>query len=106
MKSEKRRLTPWTALVFAGLAIWVLDLILMGWRLWLWFWFEFLVGYSIGIVFHELGHLTFAAIGSIPVYQIRIGAGPLLWRSRFGDTWLELRVLPLSGGGPSSLTRL
>jgi hypothetical protein len=105
MKSEKRRLTPWTALVFAGLAIWVLDLILMGWRLWLWacfvwWWdcFVFLVGWSIGIVFHELGHLTFAAIGSIPVYQIRIGAGPLLWRSRFGDTWLELRVLPLSGG--------
>jgi hypothetical protein len=104
MKSEKRRLTPWTALVFAGLAIWVLDLILMGWRLWLWacfvwWWdcFVFLVGWSIGIVFHELGHLTFAAIGSIPVYQIRIGAGPLLLRSRFGDTWLELRVRPFSG---------
>src|SRR5215831_10487009 len=55
------------------------------------------VGLAIGTACHELGHLMFAAIGSIPVRLISIGVGPLLWRARFGETWLELRVLPWSG---------
>src|SRR5262249_37610222 len=50
------------------------------------------VGFAIGFVCHELGHVLFAAIGSIPIRLIQIGLGPLLWRSRFGETWLELRA--------------
>jgi hypothetical protein len=57
-----------------------------------------LAGFAIGIALHELGHLAFAAIASIPVHRIFIGTGPLLWQSHFGDTALELRALPLAGG--------
>jgi hypothetical protein len=55
------------------------------------------VGLSIGVPCHELGHVMFAAVGSIPVRLISIGIGPLLWRGRFGETWIELRVLPWAG---------
>lgn len=41
-----------------------------------------LAGLATGIVFHELGHLAFAVIGSISVYRIYVGGGPQLWRSR------------------------
>jgi hypothetical protein len=101
MKSEERRLQPWTALVFAicvsTLIIGVAAGKIPGVLVW------FPMGFLIGTAFHELGHLTCATIGSIPVYRIVIGAGPLLWRSRFGETWLELRALPLAGRVEPSL---
>lgn len=56
-----------------------------------------LAGLAAGIIFHELGHLTCAAIASIPVYRIVIGAGPLLWRGHLGEARLELRVWPTAG---------
>ena len=55
------------------------------------------VGFAIGIACHELGHVLFAAIGSIPIRLIELGLGPLLWRGRFGETWLELRAWPVFG---------
>src|SRR5262245_48204095 len=54
-------------------------------------------GIAIGVVIHEMGHVAFATIGSIPLYRIVIGAGPLLYCRRFGETWLEVRAWPLSG---------
>jgi Peptidase family M50 len=57
----------------------------------------FFVGYAMGIVCHELGHVLCAAIASIPVRCIQVGIGPILLRRRFGETSLELRLLPLSG---------
>jgi hypothetical protein len=54
-------------------------------------------GYAIGTVFHELGHLACAAMGSIPVYRVVIGDGPVLWRRRIRDIWFEIRQLPMSG---------
>jgi Peptidase family M50 len=52
---------------------------------------------AIGVAVHELGHLACAAIGSIPVYRVVIGDGPVLWRRRIRDIWFELRRWPLSG---------
>jgi hypothetical protein len=57
----------------------------------------FFVGYMIGVVCHELGHALCAAIASLPVRRIQIGVGPVLLCHRFGETSLELRLLPLSG---------
>ena len=57
----------------------------------------FFVGLSIGTLFHELGHLMFAAIGSMPIRLMSVGRGPLLWRRRYGETWFELRVVPIEG---------
>lgn len=56
-----------------------------------------LTGLAAGIIFHELGHLTCAAVASIPVHRIVIGAGPLLWRGHLGEAWLELRLWPTAG---------
>src|SRR5262249_9280283 len=96
MASERRRLQPRTALVFAACVVVAIivdrargfEILPLHWLF---------AGAAIGIVCHELGHLMCAAIGSIPIRLIVVGAGPLLWRSRFEETWLELRVLPLSG---------
>jgi hypothetical protein len=55
------------------------------------------LGFTIGAAFHELGHVLCAAIVSIPIRLIVVGVGPLLFRRRFGETWFELRVLPLRG---------
>jgi hypothetical protein len=93
MTSGKKRFEPLTALVFA---ICVSALIASALALNVFYPWLF-AGYAIGVAVHELGHLTFAAIASIAVHRIVIGAGPLLWRSRIGKTWLEVRVLPFSG---------
>jgi Peptidase family M50 len=98
MASESRRLQPpvlvfticfWVGII-GGLVARVCGLRLLPFDL-------IFVGFAIGIVCHELGHLFFAAIGSIPIRLIVIGLGPLLLRRRFGKTLLELRAWPLSG---------
>jgi hypothetical protein len=57
----------------------------------------FFLGLAIGAVCHEFGHLLCARLGSIPVYLLSVGRGPVLWRGRIGETRLEVRSLPLSG---------
>jgi hypothetical protein len=56
-----------------------------------------LAGVAIGVAAHELGHLACAAAGSILVYRVVIGEGPLLWRGCIRDVWFEVRRWPLSG---------
>jgi hypothetical protein len=53
--------------------------------------------FAAGVVVHELGHLACAAIGSIPVYSVVIGEGPVLFRRRIRDIWFEVRRWPVSG---------
>jgi hypothetical protein len=53
--------------------------------------------FAVGVVVHELGHLTCAAIGSIPVYRVVVGDGPVLWRRRIRHIWFEVRCWPLNG---------
>jgi hypothetical protein len=53
--------------------------------------------FAAGVAVHELGHLACAVIGSIPVYRVVIGEGPVLWRRRVREIWFEVRRWPLSG---------
>jgi hypothetical protein len=53
--------------------------------------------FAAGVVVHELGHFACAVVGSIPVYRVVIGDGPVLWRRRIRDIWFEVRRWPLSG---------
>jgi membrane-associated protease RseP (regulator of RpoE activity) len=55
------------------------------------------VGYVIGTVAHEAGHLLAAMIGSTPVDRVVIGSGPVLMRGRIGKLRLELCRLPVGG---------
>lgn len=57
----------------------------------------FFVGLVIAIAVHEAGHLLCALVTGTPVRQMTVGAGPLLFRRRFGETWFELRLLPTLG---------
>jgi hypothetical protein len=59
--------------------------------------FWFYAGFAIGTVVHEAGHLLCAMLGSIPIRLMSVGVGPVLLRGRIGETWLELRLLPVSG---------
>src|SRR5262245_60063937 len=99
MTSARGRLAPRTTLVFVLCLVLLICEELFARAHGIWFpsvlWF--VVGLAIGVACHELGHVLCARIGSIQVRRIVIGLGPLLWRSRFGETWLELRFLPLSG---------
>ena len=98
MTSGWGRLTPRTVFVLCVAVLVICELVArdhgLFWpRLVIWF----VVGCAIGAACHELGHLLCAAIGSIPIRSIVVGDGPLLWRRRFGETWLELRLLPFLG---------
>jgi hypothetical protein len=95
MNRGKRRLQPETKFIIAFCLCVLTDGIINGRIHDFWFWG--IVGLAAGVICHELGHVTFAVIGSIPLHRIVIGAGPLLYRRRFGKTWLEVRAWPLSG---------
>lgn len=51
----------------------------------------------LSIVPHELGHALSARALGWRVYQITIGAGKQLWKARWGNTLIDLRLIPLSG---------
>ncbi len=55
------------------------------------------VGYVVGTVAHEAGHLLCALIGSIPIDRVVIGSGPILKRGRIGGLPVELRQLLVGG---------
>jgi membrane-associated protease RseP (regulator of RpoE activity) len=58
-------------------------------------WFVFVVGVLIAIVFHELGHFVTARWTGMKATQFFIGFGPRLWSFRRGDTEYGVRALPL-----------
>jgi len=51
----------------------------------------------LAIAVHEGGHLVCGLVAGIPMRQVTVGTGPLLFRRRFGELWFELRLLPLLG---------
>jgi hypothetical protein len=51
----------------------------------------------VAIAVHEGGHLLCGLAAGIPMRQVTVGTGPLLFRRRFGELWFELRLLPLLG---------
>jgi hypothetical protein len=55
------------------------------------------IGLVIAIPVHEAGHLVCSLVSGTSVRQMTVGAGPLLFRRRFGETWFELRLLPTLG---------
>jgi hypothetical protein len=51
----------------------------------------------VAIAVHEGGHQLCGLAAGIPMRQVTVGTGPLLFRRRFGELWFELRLLPLLG---------
>lgn len=56
-----------------------------------------LFGLTIGLAFHEAGHMLCARLGSLPVRLVSIGIGPVLLHSRIGEMTLEFRLVPAAG---------
>lgn len=61
------------------------------------------VGQVVGVVCHEVGHAACAMAGSIKVQRIQIGSGRIIVRRRIGETWIELRLDCLWGGGGTAV---
>jgi membrane-associated protease RseP (regulator of RpoE activity) len=57
----------------------------------------FLIGLSLSIGLHELGHLIPAKIFKVRVAQYMIGFGPTLFRKKWGETEYGIKALPLGG---------
>jgi hypothetical protein len=55
------------------------------------------LGIVIAVVVHEGGHLVCALAMRIPVRQVTVGVGPLVFRRRIGETHFELRLVPTAG---------
>jgi Peptidase family M50 len=51
----------------------------------------------VAVAVHEGGHFVCGLAAGIPMRQVTVGTGPLLFRRRFGETWVELRLLPVLG---------
>jgi RIP metalloprotease RseP len=57
----------------------------------------FLIGISISIALHELGHLTPAKKFGVKVTHYMVGFGPTLFSFRRGETEYGIKAFPLGG---------
>nr|WP_090172619.1 RIP metalloprotease RseP [Eubacterium oxidoreducens] len=53
--------------------------------------------FSIIIIFHELGHFTFAKLNGIRVNEFSLGLGPTIFGIKKGETKYSLKLLPFGG---------
>ena len=57
----------------------------------------FLIMFGVIVVSHEFGHYAIARRNGIHVVEFDVGMGPLLWKTRRGETDFCVRLLPLGG---------
>lgn len=57
----------------------------------------FLLGLSLLIFVHELGHFIFAKIFNVYVYEFSMFMGPVLYQKKIGETRYSIRLLPIGG---------
>lgn len=57
----------------------------------------FVIGLSILIFFHELGHFIAAKVFGVFVYEFSLFMGPKLFQFKIGETKYTLRALPIGG---------
>jgi Zn-dependent protease len=60
-------------------------------------WFAFYAALAVGIVLHEGAHALCARAFGFAVVSVRIGSGPLLFRTRIGGAEVIFRAVPFSG---------
>lgn len=56
-----------------------------------------LLGFSLLVAVHELGHFLVARMMGMSVASFSIGFGPVLWRKQWGETEYRLSLIPLGG---------
>lgn len=60
-------------------------------------WLIMLIGISISIALHEVGHLLPAKRFGVKVTQYMVGFGPTMWSRQRGETEYGLKAIPLGG---------
>ena len=57
----------------------------------------FLLGLSLLIFVHELGHFIFAKMFNVYVYEFSMFMGPVIYQKKIGETRYSIRLLPIGG---------
>lgn len=57
----------------------------------------FLISLSLVIILHELGHFFFARRAGILCHEFSLGMGPILWKTKKGETTYTIRAIPIGG---------
>ena len=57
----------------------------------------FLLSLSLVIILHELGHFFFARRAGILCHEFALGMGPVLWKTKKGETTYSIRAIPIGG---------
>lgn len=56
-----------------------------------------ILGFSLLVIIHELGHFVMAKINGITVEEFSIGMGPEVISKKYGETIYSLRLFPIGG---------
>ena len=75
----------------------LIELILQGWHLILYYLLPFIIVIGIMIFFHELGHFLLAKAFGVKVLKFALGYGPPILSKQFGETEYSIRYFPLGG---------
>ena len=54
-----------------------------------------ILGFSLLVIVHELGHFTVAKLCKVKVNEFAIGFGPTIWKKQGTETKYALRLVPL-----------
>jgi len=58
---------------------------------------SFVVIFGLIVFFHELGHFAVAKAAGVRVFEFALGFGPVLLKTRRGETQYSIRAIPLGG---------
>lgn len=75
----------------------LIELLLQGWHLILYYLLPFIIVIGIMIFFHELGHFLLAKAFGVKVLKFALGYGPPFLRKQIGETEYSIRYFPLGG---------
>jgi len=57
----------------------------------------FIFIFGLAVLFHELGHFLTARKYGVLCHEFAIGMGPIVWKTRKGETLYTLRAIPIGG---------
>ena len=57
----------------------------------------FIIILGVIIIIHEGGHFLFAKRANILCHEFSIGMGPLIWKTKKGETVYSIRAIPIGG---------
>lgn len=57
----------------------------------------FLICLSLVIILHELGHFIMARRAGILCHEFSLGMGPVIWKTKKGETTYSVRAIPIGG---------